>query len=73
MERIKSIELAMKNEKTEMEFYLNQAGRTRNELAKKMFEQLAEEEREHMELIGKLHGRLVEQGNWPEDVPIEVG
>ncbi len=72
MDYLESIELAMRNEKSEMEFYLNEASRSKNELAKKMFTTLANDEKEHMQRIKKLHDRLVAEGSWPADVPIEV-
>ena len=72
MERMSSIELALKNEKTEMEYYKAQAARSRNPLAKAMFDTLARDEAEHMARIKKLHGKLTSDGSWPEDVPIEV-
>ncbi len=72
MERMASIELAMKNEKTEMEFYLNEANRSKNPLAREMFQLLAKDEEEHLSRISKLHGELLGKGNWPGDVPIVV-
>ena len=72
MDRMSSIELALKNEITEHEFYLNEALRSRNELAKKMFAQLAKDEEEHMHRIRALHEKLIKQGNWPKDMPIVV-
>jgi rubrerythrin len=72
MDRMASIELAMKNEKTEMEFYLHEAERSRNPLAKAMFQTLADDEKEHMTRIQGLHGKLVEEGAWPQDVAVQV-
>jgi rubrerythrin len=72
MDRMSSIELAITNEKTEMEFYLKEARRSRNPLAKAMFENLAADEHEHMLRIHGLHERLVAEGRWPADVPLEV-
>jgi len=72
MDRMASIELALKNEKTEMEFYRNESDRSKNPLAKAMFDNLARDEQEHMERITKLHERLLADGNWPEEMPIEV-
>jgi rubrerythrin len=67
-----SIELAIKNEATEMEFYLNQAKRSRNPLAQALFQTLAADEKEHMTRIRELHGKLVADGSWPEEMPIQV-
>jgi rubrerythrin len=72
MDRMSSIELALKNEQTEMEFYKNEARRSKNPLARTMFENLAKDEEEHMTRISGLHQKLVSSGSWPEDVPIEV-
>jgi rubrerythrin len=72
MDRVTSIAMALKNEEIEMTFYRNEAKRSKNQLAKTMFEKLAMEEGEHMRRIRKLHERLVEQKSWPIDVPIEV-
>ncbi len=72
MERMSSIELALKNEEIEMNFYLQQAQRSQNPLAKAMFQSLAGDEEEHMKRIKGLHGKLIADGSWPNDVPIEV-
>jgi rubrerythrin len=72
MDRMQSIELALKNEKTEMEYYLDQAKRSRNAVAREMFETLADDEREHMTRIRGLHDRLISGGAWPRDVALEV-
>jgi rubrerythrin len=72
MERMPSIELALKNEKTEMEFYQNESRRSKNPLARTMFENLAKDEEEHMTRIQALHEKLLSSGSWPEDMPIEV-
>ena len=72
MDRMASIELAINNEKEEMAFYNGEAERSKNPVAKALFKTLAEEEEEHMARISDLHEKLVGQGAWPEDVPIEV-
>ena len=72
MDRIPSIELAMKNEKSEMEYYQRQADRSTNEVVKKLFETLAGDEREHMHRIRHLHEKLTAEGAWPADLPIKV-
>jgi len=72
MDRMSSIELALKNEQTEMEFYVKEASRSKNAFAKEMFKTLAHDEHEHMTRIRGLHERLVAKGNWPRDVAIEV-
>jgi rubrerythrin len=72
MDRMSSIELAMKNEQTEMQYYLNESRRSKNPLAQAMFKELAKDEQEHMQRIRGLHGKLVADGAWPADVRIEV-
>lgn len=72
MDRMSSIELALQNEQSEMEFYLREAERSRNETAKKMFALIAKDEEEHMTRIRGLHAKLVGGGTWPADVPIDV-
>lgn len=72
MDRVSSIGLALKNEQTEMEFYRHEARRSKNPLARAMFENLAEDEKEHMTRIRSLHQKLISGGTWPDDVPIEV-
>jgi rubrerythrin len=67
-----SIELAINNEKEEMAFYNGESERSKNPIAKALFKTLAQEEEEHMTRISALHKRLVGDGAWPEDVPIEV-
>jgi rubrerythrin len=67
-----SIVLAINNEKSEMAFYNNESERSKNPVAKQLFKTLAEEEKEHMTRISTLHEKLVADGSWPEDVPIEV-
>jgi len=73
MEYLSTIELAMKNEDAEMNFYLGESKRSRNPLARAMFEQLAREEGEHKARVSDLHQRLTREGRWPERVPLKVG
>lgn len=72
MDRMASIEMALKNEQTEMEWYENEAKRSKNPLAKAMFQNLARDEKEHMTRIKGLHQTLVDKGSWPEEMPITV-
>ena len=72
MDRMLSIELALKNESTERSFYLMEANRSKNDLAKSMFLQLAKDEEEHMNRIRELHETLLKDGKWPRDVAINV-
>ena len=72
MDRMSSIELALKNERIEMGYYLAEAKRSLNPLAKAMFETLARDEEEHSRRLQGLHERLLQSGRWPEDVAIDV-
>lgn len=72
MDRMSSIELALRNEEAEMNFYLDSARRSKNAVAKALFNTLAADEKEHMNRIRGLHEKLVSNGSWPKDVPIEV-
>jgi len=72
MDYMASIELALENEKTEMEFYKNEAKRSNNPLASEMFYKLADEEKEHMTRIAQLHDKLISEGKWPKDVALQV-
>ena len=72
MDRVSSIQLAIENEATEMAFYQKQAERSRNSVTKTLFQTLANEEKEHMMGIKTLHQKLITDGSWPVDIPIEV-
>ncbi len=72
MDRISSIEIAIKNENSEMEYYLGHAKRSKNAVASAMFENLAEDEKEHMTRLKGLHEKLISDGAWPKDVAITV-
>jgi len=65
---ITSLEIALKNETTERDFYLQQAHRTKNTLGKKMFERIAADEDDHIEKLRRMHQLLSEKGAWPESV-----
>jgi rubrerythrin len=71
-ERIKALEIALNNEAREKDFYLKHSSRTTNNLGKTMFATIASDEDEHYRRILGLHKRLIQDGKWPETVPIEV-
>ncbi len=71
-ERLSAIEIALKNEMTEREFYLKNAKRTKNPLGKAMFQQIADDELEHYERLKELHQAWQKQGKWPESLPLTV-
>ncbi|MBI5499059.1 MAG: ferritin family protein [Deltaproteobacteria bacterium] len=72
MDRMASIELALKNEQTEMAYYRAEAKRSTNPLARAMFETLARDEEEHARRLRGLHERLLAKGCWPLDLAVEV-
>ena len=72
MDRISSIKMAIENESAEMKYYMEQARRSKNKVAQRLFETLAYDEKEHMERIRVLHDKLTTSGNWPAELPIEV-
>lgn len=72
MDHIPSIELAIKNERSEMEYYLGESKRSRNPVAKALFKTLAEDEKEHMNKLRILHEKLTKDGSWPDKIPLEV-
>jgi rubrerythrin len=72
MDYMASLELALKNEATEMKFYQNESQRSKNPLAKQMFALLSDDEKEHMQRIRHLHEKLISAGTWPKDVPIQI-
>ncbi|MCX7815972.1 MAG: ferritin family protein [Syntrophales bacterium] len=71
-ERLKALEVALKNEHQEYEFYMKQAARTTNPLGKKMFELIAADEKEHCQRIGELYEVWKNNAQWPETVPLSV-
>lgn len=71
-ERLSALELALKNEMTEREFYLSNAKRTKNPLGKAMFKEIADDELEHYERLLKLHDTWKKEQKWPETIPLTV-
>lgn len=70
--RLSAIDLALKNEMTEREFYLANAERTRNPLGKAMFREIADDELDHYERLLKLHETWKNERKWPETIPLTV-
>lgn len=70
--KIKSIEIALKNEMRERDFYLKQSEKSADPLGKKMFATLAEEEEEHARYLKELHQELQKAGKWPEEVSVVI-
>ena len=70
--RMNALKFALENEQKEREFYLANARRTKNLAGKNMFKQIADEEKEHYEILKKLHDKWEEKKSWPETVPLKV-
>ena len=70
--RINALKFALENEQNERDFYLANARRTKNLAGKNMFKQIADEEKEHYEMLKKLHEKWEEKKKWPATVPLKV-
>ncbi len=70
--RINALKFALENEQKEREFYLANARRTKNLAGKNMFKQIADEEKEHFDVLKKLHDLWEKKQKWPETVPLKV-
>ena len=69
-ERIKTMEMAISNEMRERKFYLKQAARSKNPLAKTMFQQIADDELEHYKRLKEMEERWKEA--FPETIVPEI-
>jgi len=69
--RINALAFALENEEKEREFYLANAKKTKNMAGKNMFKQIADEEKEHYEVLKKLHDKWEQQKQWPATVPLK--
>jgi len=70
--RMNALKFALENEQKEREFYLANARRTKNLAGKNMFKQIADEEKEHYEVLRKLHDQWEKKKKWPATVPMKV-
>jgi rubrerythrin len=70
--RMNALKFALENEEKEREFYLVNASKTKNLAGKNMFKQIASEEKEHYEVLKKLHDKWEKQKKWPATVPLKV-
>lgn len=71
-QRLGALEMALENESNEREFYLKHAERTRNQLGKAMFLQIADDELEHYARLKELHQKWSAQGRWPDALDLSV-
>ncbi len=70
--RMNALKFALENEQKEREFYLANARRTKNLAGKNMFKQIADEEKEHYEMLKKLHDQWEKKEKWPATVSLKV-
>ncbi|MDD3250410.1 MAG: ferritin family protein [Smithella sp.] len=70
--RMNALAFALENEEKEREFYLAQARKTKNMAGKNMFKQIADEEKEHYEMLKKLHAKWMKAKKWPATIPLKV-
>jgi rubrerythrin len=70
--RMSALKFALENEHKEYEFYMDNARRTKNLAGKNMFKQIASEEKEHYEILSRLHDNWEKQKQWPATVPLKV-
>ena len=70
--RMNALAFALENEEKEREFYLAHARKTRNMAGKNMFKQIADEEKEHYEMLKKLHAKWEEKKKWPATIALKV-
>ncbi len=66
--KVKAIEIALKNEMRERDFYLQQSEKSGDPLGRKMFATMAAEEEEHARYLKELHQKLQSSGTWPEEI-----
>jgi len=71
-EKLDALKLALTNEEKEKEFYLQHAGRTSNEVGKKMFIAIAKDEEEHYRKIEELYNNLKERDGWPDGFSSQI-
>ncbi len=70
--RVSALKFALDNELNEREFYLANARRTKNLAGKNMFKQIADEEKEHYEMLKKLYEKWEAKQKWPAKIPLKV-
>ncbi|MFA5324290.1 MAG: ferritin family protein, partial [Smithella sp.] len=70
--RMSALKFALENEHKERDFYLANARRTKNLAGKNMFKQIADEEKEHYEILKKLHDQWEKKEKWPATIPLKV-
>lgn len=70
--RIDALSFALENEQKEYDFYVANARKTKNMAGKNIFSQIADEEKEHCEILRKLRNRWEKKKKWPATAPLKV-
>jgi len=70
MDRIGTLEIAIRNEKAEIDFYRGAAARATDRGARTLFEMLADQEEHHVTMHEQLAERLAEQSAWPAELDL---
>ena len=70
--RMSALKFALENEQREREFYLAHARRTKNLAGKNMFKQIANEEKQHYEMLKKLFAAWETKSKWPESISLKA-
>jgi rubrerythrin len=70
--RMNALAFALENEQKEYEFYMACARKTKNMAGKNMFKQIADEEKEHYDVLKKMHDKWEKQEKWPATVPLKI-
>ena len=71
-ERIDALEMAMTNEMRERKFYLKHAQMSKNPLRRAIFEQIADDELEHYNMLKQLEASWQTDDSFPETVPSTI-
>jgi len=71
-EKLEALKIALANEQKEKEFYLEHAGKTKNQLGREMFLSIAKDEDEHYSRLLELYNKLEERESWPEDFSVDI-
>ncbi|MGB5218633.1 MAG: ferritin family protein [Smithella sp.] len=70
--RISALKFALENEQNERDFYLANAHRTKNLAGKNMFKQIADEEKEHYDMLKKLFEKWESKQKWPDTISLKI-
>lgn len=63
---------AMEFEREGIKYYSQAMEKTQHPTARSIFEMLVEEEKRHIDYLEKLYDRLRAEGNWPDEITINI-